>query len=243
VPKLADTQSRARDTKRIADIRQIWIWLSTYSLNIWSYPTWQRLTKDFEPWWPLPLAPNYLTSIPKDSDIIPYLVGLYYTSPITNDWAGSYDIVTSGGYYWYTPFPSKWDSAFNASFVHNNGGMILISRVENMSIANWMAGDTSAMWIIAWEVPAWAAAWGWRWVAAWSTIHWSAPGGYNMITPNTVSELTQNLCARMIYTWWLDPYMNAIVATGSWHASPAAGGNTCYVPQIQKSIIRYVYTQ
>jgi general secretion pathway protein G len=243
-PKLVDTQGRARDVKRVADIRQIWIWLSTYSLNVWSYPTWQRLTKDFESSWPMPLVPSYLTSIPRDNDTSPYAVWLYYTSPISNDWAGSYNMVTSWGYYGYTPFPSKWDSASNASFLNNNGGMILITKVENMSMANWMTNDTNAMRIIAWEVPNRAAAEGWRWVGARAAILGPmGPWSYNLVTPNTVSELTQNLCARMTYTWWLNPYMNAIVVTGSWDANPAAGGNTCYVPQTQKTIIRYVYTQ
>jgi prepilin-type N-terminal cleavage/methylation domain-containing protein len=101
VVSLNNARSKARDTKRIADMKQIKTAIDIYYEDNGSYPTCGNTlcttTGAYGDFTTLGIKPTYMGNIPKDPKNIDGQYGYYYAAGYTNSTNCTYS-VSSGGY-------------------------------------------------------------------------------------------------------------------------------------------------
>ncbi len=142
LPKIMGIQARARDTKRITDLRNVAMAIETYKMDYGEYPErTEVLSDDFwkyagSVWWLKNTLSDYLKEIPKDPQKNANIRNLYLHCVNDKNTCKWYKEYFKNGEYFYQVI-ARDKTIHQAEWVE--GEWLLIAKVETPSSANYVS--------------------------------------------------------------------------------------------------------
>ncbi len=141
VPKITGVLARARDTQRVADLRNIALAIESYRADYWEFPKrnetypkhWDAWYHAGSVWWLSDTLWDYITDLPKDPKKSASIKGMYYHCMKEN-----WKYWDNCGHY-TTPFFKDWEYFYQELRLDQKA--LLIAKAETPSIANFVADD------------------------------------------------------------------------------------------------------